>query len=90
MKASDLRQEDFIKWRRSLGMSQKTAANKLGISWSSVVNYERGSREGGRPVSIPVLVSWGMAAISANLQPYKGERDDNHNTGKNDAGPDSH
>src|SRR3546814_20604469 len=41
-------------WRRTMGWSQVEAAKELGISASSIENYERGSRrEDNRPVEIP-------------------------------------
>jgi transcriptional regulator with XRE-family HTH domain len=45
-------------WRECLGLSQKAAADALGISKSSIELYERGTRrDDGRPVSIPTTVA---------------------------------
>lgn len=72
MKPSSVTAEEFIEWRKSLGMSQSAAANRLGISVSSIFNYELGHRDE-RKVYIPVLVALGMSAVKAGLQPYKKE-----------------
>lgn len=76
MKASNLVPEDFISWRRGLGLSQTSAARMLGVSIGSIYNYESGQRTDGRKVIIPALVALGMNAISNNLKPYEGERND--------------
>lgn len=69
MKPSNITSEQFTQWRISLGMSQSAAAARLGISVSSICIYEAGKRKEGS-VNIPYLVALGMAAISANLNPY--------------------
>lgn len=74
MKSSLLLPEDFIRWRRRLGMSQDAVASRLGISTSSVSAYESGKRKEGE-VKIPLLVALGMAAISSNITPYKGDKE---------------
>lgn len=74
MKPSSLTSEEFIAWRRGLGLSQTTASRLLGISIGSVYNYESGQRTDGRKVIIPSLVALGMNAISNNLKPYEGEK----------------
>lgn len=78
MTPSNLTPEQFSSWRKSLGMSQAAAAKRLGISLSSVYNYELGKRKDG-DVKIPLLVCLGMSAILNNLQPY-GDLDDNNKT----------
>lgn len=72
MKPSNLTPEQFIQWRKSLGMSQASASRRLGISHSSIFGYEKGQRMEGE-VKIPILVALGMAAIKAGLQPYSGD-----------------
>lgn len=60
-----------------MGFSQDFAAQRLGISLSSVQSYERGTRadkkeEDGttKTIHIPLLTSWAMAAITADLSPW--------------------
>jgi transcriptional regulator with XRE-family HTH domain len=53
-----------------MGMSQQQAANALGISKSSVVNYETGSRrEDERPVVIPRTIELACAALTFGVVP---------------------
>lgn len=75
MITSSLTPDQFIAWRKSLGMSQAAAAKRLGVSLSSVCIYELGRRKEGE-VKIPQLVALGMNAILNNLQPYEGENKD--------------
>lgn len=72
MTPSSLTPQSFITWRKGLGMSEAAVAKRLGISLSSVYNYEKGQRLEGA-VKIPLLVCLGMSAIKNNLQPYNGE-----------------
>lgn len=73
MRVSNITPKQFKKWRMSRGMSLAACAAKLGISPSSVYNYEEGRRSEG-DVKIPVLVAWAMTAIDNNLEPYEGEK----------------
>lgn len=75
VKPSSVTPQQFSSWRRSHGMSISACAKRLGISPSSVVLYESGVR-GGKAVAIPLLVCLGMSAISSNLEPYSGEKND--------------
>lgn len=77
MTPSALTSQQFIEWRKRLGMSQSAAAKRLGVSLSSIYSYEIGQRKEG-PVKIPLLVCLGMSAIKNNLQPYNGENNDNN------------
>lgn len=77
MKPSNLTSQQFIEWRKNLGMSHAAAAHRLGISVSSVFSYEKGIRPEGE-VKIPLLVALGMAAVMNNIEPYEGEKYDNH------------
>lgn len=57
--------DEFKGWRKALGLSQEEAAERLGLSRSSVLNYERGSRrEDGRIVEIPLTVHLACEAVS--------------------------
>lgn len=70
---SSITREQFVAWRRGLGMSQAAAAKRLGVSASSIFYYESGTRKEGE-VKIPLLVCLGMSAISAGLTPYGDEK----------------
>ncbi len=63
--------DDFKIWRSTMGWTQKQAADALGISESSVLNYEAGQRrEDRRQVIIPKRVALACAALLAGLKPY--------------------
>lgn len=58
----------FKDWRNKMGFSQATAALALGLSRSSVENYEAGARrEDNRPVVIPRTVALACAALFHRL-----------------------
>lgn len=73
MKPSNLTPKQFLEWRRKLGLSQPSAAKKLGLSHSSISVYEKGKRKDSE-VKIPFLVALGMSAILSGLTPYEGEK----------------
>ena len=58
MKPSTLTPEQFIAWRRSLGMSQGAAANRLHISVASVSSYETGFRKRGASKNPSACRAW--------------------------------
>lgn len=63
--------EDFKSWRKELGLSQREAADMIGVSKGSVENYERGHRlEDNRSVVIPKTVALACAAVFHRLQPW--------------------
>jgi transcriptional regulator with XRE-family HTH domain len=62
--------EQFRQWRERMRMSQQEAADALGISKGSVVNYENGARrEDDRPVTIPRTVELACAALTFGINP---------------------
>ena len=65
---------EFRTWRKSLGLSQKGAAEALGVSKSSVEHYEAGVRRGTdpRPVEIPRTVALACAAVWHKIEPWAG------------------
>lgn len=67
--------DHFKAWRRTMGFNQQEAADALGISKSSAINYESGKRrEDGRPVVIPKIVALACSAVAHNLGPWPNEK----------------
>ena len=62
---------DFRKWRRSLKMSQKDAANALGLKRRMIQYYEKGERDG-ETVTIPHSVRLACFAIAEGIADYNG------------------
>lgn len=62
---------DFRKWRKSLGLSQKDAANYLGLKRRMIQYYEKGERDGEK-VSIPRAVRLACYAITEGVSDYNG------------------
>jgi len=54
----------FKDWRKRLGLSQRGAADALGLSLRAVQNYESGLRE------IPKPVALACAAVALGLKDY--------------------
>ena len=61
----------FRRWRKSLGMSQKDAAQALGLKRRVVQYYEKGERQGD-PIEIPKPVRLACYAISSGVSDYHG------------------
>ena len=61
----------FKRWRKSLGLSQKQAAEALGLKRRVVQYYEKGERDG-QPVSIPKTVRLACFAITHGCDDYNG------------------
>ena len=66
---------DFRRWRKSLNLSQKAAAEALGLKRRVVQYYERGERDGS-PVDIPKTVRLACFALSQGCSDYEGPRDE--------------
>lgn len=62
---------DFKRWRKELGLSQKDAANLLGLKRRMVQYYEKGQRDGHR-VPIPKTVRLACYAIADGVADYDG------------------
>ena len=63
--------EGFKAWRKGLGLSQKKAADALGLKNRIVQYYERGERDGEK-VKIPKHVRLACYALSAGVADYHG------------------
>ncbi len=62
---------DFRRWRKGLELSQKEAADALGLKRRVVQYYEKGERDG-EAVKIPRTVRLACYAISSGVTDYHG------------------
>src|SRR5215813_2310094 len=62
---------DFRRWRKGLELSQKEAADALGLKRRVVQYYEKGERDGD-PVKIPRTVRLACYAILTGISDYHG------------------
>lgn len=69
-----MRPKDFKRWRKSLGLSQKAAAESLGLKRRVVQYYEKGERDG-KDVEIPKSVRLACYALSEGVSDYNGPRE---------------
>ncbi|ADZ69689.1 helix-turn-helix domain-containing protein [Polymorphum gilvum] len=63
--------EQFREWRRSLGLKQKEAADRLGLKKRMIQYYEKGDRDG-RPVEIPKSVRLACYALANGISDFDG------------------
>ena len=66
-----MRAADFKRWRKSLGLSQKQAADALGLKRRMVQYYEKGERDGEK-VSVPKAIRLACWALAAGVTDYRG------------------
>lgn len=64
--------DQFRQWRRSLGLKQKEAAERLGLKKRMIQYYEKGDRDG-RPVEIPKYVRLACYALLAGIGDFDGQ-----------------
>jgi transcriptional regulator with XRE-family HTH domain len=62
----------FKAWRKSLGLKQKEAAEKLGLKKRMIQYYETGSRSG-KKVVIPKTVELACYALTAGVEEFSGK-----------------
>lgn len=62
---------DFKRWRKLLDLSQKEAAELLGLKRRVVQYYEKGER-GDKPVKIPRTVRLACYALTQGVEEYHG------------------
>ncbi|MGD9801469.1 MAG: helix-turn-helix domain-containing protein [Parvularculaceae bacterium] len=62
---------DFKKWRKSLDLSQKEAAQALGLKRRMIQYYEKGERDGDK-VEIPRSVRLACFALTEGVEDYHG------------------
>jgi transcriptional regulator with XRE-family HTH domain len=63
--------EEFKAWRKSLGLKQKEAAEKLGLKKRMIQYYETG-RRGSKRVVIPKTVELACYSVSAGVEAFDG------------------
>lgn len=64
--------QQFRHWRRSLGLKQKDAAERLGLKKRMIQYYEKGNRDG-RPVEIPKSIRLACYALSEGIGDFDGQ-----------------
>ena len=62
---------EFKAWRKSLGLKQKEAAEKLGLKKRMIQYYETG-RRGSKKVVIPKTVELACYALSTGVESFDG------------------
>jgi transcriptional regulator with XRE-family HTH domain len=66
-----VRPSEFKRWRKSLELSQKQAAEALGLKRRMVQYYEKGERDGEK-VAVPKAVRLACWALAAGVADYHG------------------
>ena len=66
-----MKPSDFKRWRKSLHLSQKQAAEALGLKRRVVQYYEKGVRDGYR-VEIPKSIRLACFALTTGCDDYSG------------------
>ena len=64
--------KQFRKWRRSLDLKQRDAAELLGLKKRMIQYYESGERDG-KPVEVPKYVRLACYALSQNVADFDGD-----------------
>ncbi|GAA0774899.1 helix-turn-helix domain-containing protein [Roseibium denhamense] len=70
--ASTMTPQQFRAWRKTLGLKQKDAADRLGLKKRMIQYYEKGNRDG-RPVEIPKSIRLACYALSQGIADYDGQ-----------------
>lgn len=65
--------DQFRAWRKSLGLKQKEAADRLGLKKRMIQYYEKGERDG-KSVEIPKTVRLACYALSLGVADFDGAR----------------
>ncbi|WP_018700744.1 helix-turn-helix domain-containing protein [Amorphus coralli] len=71
--AFEMGPEQFRAWRKSLGLKQKEAADRLGLKKRMIQYYEKGNRDG-KAVKIPKTVRLACFALSHSILDFDGEQ----------------
>ena len=73
---TNMKRHDFKRWRKEMDLSQKEAADALGLKRRVVQYYEKGERDG-EPVKIPRVVRLACFAILSGAEDYHGPEKEN-------------
>ncbi len=65
--------KQFRKWRRSLDLKQRDAAELLGLKKRMIQYYESGERDG-KAVTVPKYVRLACYALSKSVTDFDGEK----------------
>jgi transcriptional regulator with XRE-family HTH domain len=65
--------KQFRRWRKSLGLKQKEAAEVLGLKKRMIQYYEKGERDG-KKINIPKYVRLACYAVGKGIQDFDGEK----------------
>lgn len=65
--------KQFRKWRKSLDLKQRDAAELLGLKKRMIQYYESGERDG-RAVQVPKYIRLACYALSKNVTDFDGEK----------------
>jgi transcriptional regulator with XRE-family HTH domain len=71
----EMKPGDFKRWRKSLKLSQKEAAEALGLKRRVVQYYEKGERDG-ETVKIPKYIRLACSALASGVDDYTGPAKD--------------
>lgn len=80
-----MKPDEFKAWRKSLGLSQKRAAEALGLKNRIVQYYEKGERDGEK-VKIPKHVRLACCALSLGISDYHGPGGEGRHPGERKRG----
>lgn len=64
--------KQFRKWRKSLNLNQKEAAELLGLNKRMIQYYEKGERDG-KAVGVPKYIRLACYAIDKGIADYDGD-----------------
>lgn len=65
--------ENFKAWRKHMSLSQRAAADELGVTLATLQSWERGKNwSTDKPVEIDRRTALACAALSAGLDEWKG------------------
>ena len=62
----------FKTWRKSMGLRQKEAADRLGLKKRVIQYYEHGHRDG-KKVEVPKTVELACYALSEGIEEFDGK-----------------
>ncbi len=79
-KGAGMKPDEFKRWRKELGFSQKEAAHALGLKRRVVQYYEKGERDG-KSIDIPLTVRLACFAVRAGVRDYDGSKAEKHSGG---------